>query len=248
MQARRLTEAGLQLVLGEMARTGFFGTSADFNGAQAMVADANATVFTLHADDREVQVSVYALGLLSGSDPPSTMGAREREAHRVLAPLATKLESLDYWIPESAWAEIAWHPYRSDALRLLVRNADGDPADPSRDRRWAGAMAGRRRPGDVRRPVPADRRGALRGRERQRCRGVVRGARGGQPADPVHGRRPSLPGAGASGARRRGAALPGGRRRLIAPVSAAPRWVRRWRRIGTMCAVPPSARLSVRAC
>ncbi len=131
IQARRLTEAGLQLVLGEMARTGFFGASADFNGAQAMVADANATVFTLHADNREVQVSVYALGLLSGSDPPTTMGAREREAHRVLAPLATRLGSLDSWIPESAWAEIAWHPYRSDALRLLVRNADDDPADPS---------------------------------------------------------------------------------------------------------------------
>lgn len=131
IRARRLTEAGLQLVLAEVAKTGFFGTSADFNGAQAMVADANATVFTMHADGREVQVSVYALGLLAGSDPPSTMGAREREAHRLLAPLAEKLELLDSWIPESAWAEIAWHSYRSDTLRLLVRNADGDPADPS---------------------------------------------------------------------------------------------------------------------
>ncbi len=131
IQARRLTEAGLQLVLAEVAKTGFFGTSADFNGAQAMVADANATVFTMHADGREVQVSVYALGLLAGSDPPSTMGAREREAHRVLAPLAEQLELLDSWLPASAWAEIAWHPYRSDTLRLLVRNADGDPADPS---------------------------------------------------------------------------------------------------------------------
>jgi hypothetical protein len=96
-----------------------------------MVADANATVFTLHADGREVQVSVYALGLLTGSDAPATMAAREREAHRVLAPLAEKLGTLDSWIPESAWAEIAWHPYRSAALRLLVRTADKDPADPS---------------------------------------------------------------------------------------------------------------------
>ena len=131
VQARRLTEAGLQLVLAEVAKTGFFGASADFNGAHAVVADANTTVFTLHADGREVQVSVYALGLLTGSEAPATMGAREREAHRVLGPLAEKLGTLDSWIPESAWAEIAWHPYRSDALRLLVRNADSDPPDPS---------------------------------------------------------------------------------------------------------------------
>ncbi len=131
IQARRLSEAGLQLVLAALARTGFFAASAEFNGGMAMVADASTTVFTMHADGREVTVSVYALGFFNGGDPPATMGGREREAHRVLAPLAEKLLTLDSWIPESAWAEGAWHPYRADAQRLLVRNADGDPADPS---------------------------------------------------------------------------------------------------------------------
>jgi hypothetical protein len=131
VQARRLSEAGLQLVLAEVARTGFFGGSAEFNGAMATVADANTTVLTLHADEREVQVSVYALGLLNGVDPPPTMGARERQAHQVLAPLAEKLQALDTLIPDAAWAERAWHPYQAETLRLLVRNADGDPVDPS---------------------------------------------------------------------------------------------------------------------
>jgi hypothetical protein len=131
VQARRLSETGLQLVLAELAGTGFFGASAEFNGGMAMVADANTTVFTLHADGREVTVSVYALGFLDAGNPPPAMGARERQAHRVLAPLAEKLQALDTLIPASAWAEGAWHPYQADALRLLVRNADVDPVDPS---------------------------------------------------------------------------------------------------------------------
>lgn len=124
MQSRRLTEAGLQLVLERLAETGFFGESAAFS-EDAGAADAQTTVFTLHADDREVTVSVGGLGMASPN-----AGERERQAHAMLASLSEDLSALDQLVPESAWDETAWHPYEPAALRLLVRNADNDPANP----------------------------------------------------------------------------------------------------------------------
>ncbi len=131
LQTRKLSEAGVQLVLERLAQTGFFATDADFSGAQLGVADASSTVFTMHADGRDVRVSVYALGLLDSGDPPPGMDERERLAHTVLGKLAQDLGALEQLIPASAWEETAWHPYIGDQLRLLVANADAEPADPS---------------------------------------------------------------------------------------------------------------------
>lgn len=128
---RRLTEAGIQAVLNEIARTGLFGTSVAFRGAQNCVADAGDTVFTLHADGHDVTVAVYGLGTLApGGGCPGVLSA-EVSAHLALQNLSDRLGTLDAWLPASAWAETTWHPYQPTALRLLVRNADADPPDGS---------------------------------------------------------------------------------------------------------------------
>jgi hypothetical protein len=128
---RRLTEAGIQAVLAEVARTGLFGVSIELRGAQNFVADGGETVFTLRAEGREVKVLVYALGLLDPAGSYPGVSASEIAAHRTLQQLTQRLSNLDAWLPAGAWAEPDWRPYRPDALRLLVRNADADPPDGS---------------------------------------------------------------------------------------------------------------------
>ena len=61
---RRLTADGVQLVLREVAATALFSASRELRNAA--VADAPDTVFTLHADGRDVVVTVYALGIDAG--------------------------------------------------------------------------------------------------------------------------------------------------------------------------------------
>jgi hypothetical protein len=131
VNVRRLSEAGIQAVLNEVARTGQFGASVAYRGAQNCVADAPDTIFTLHADGRQVQVTVYALGILDPSGSCPGVSAAEIAAHRTLQLLSERLSNLDAWLPANAWAEPSWRPYQPSALRLLVRNADADPPDGS---------------------------------------------------------------------------------------------------------------------
>jgi hypothetical protein len=126
---RRLTEAGIQAVLREVARTAVFGASVQFRGAQNFVSDNVDTVFTLHADGNEVTVLVYALGGLDPAGNNPGISNAEVAAHRSLVALNEKLSNLEGWLPASAWAEASWSPYQADALRMLVRNADADPPD-----------------------------------------------------------------------------------------------------------------------
>jgi hypothetical protein len=126
---RQLTEAGIQAVLAAVAETGLFKADLDLRGANAMVADAADTVFTLHADGREVTVSVYALGFLDATNPPPGMSGNEVLAHRALSVLQQRLLGLEQWLPADAWADTGWKPYQPDAFRLYVRNADAEPPD-----------------------------------------------------------------------------------------------------------------------
>jgi hypothetical protein len=137
---RRLTEEGVQLVLRAALDSGELERSATWNGAAQFVADASDTVFTLNADGREVTVSVYALGI--GGDM-SALKEVERQAHRALGDLADRLDSLDSWLPASAWAADEWTPYREGPLRLLIRQADDDaPQDGSSPRIEPWPIAG----------------------------------------------------------------------------------------------------------
>ena len=131
VNVRRLTESGIQAVLREVARSGQFGASREWRGAQNVVADASDTVFTLHADGNDVKVVVYGLGTLDPAGSYPGISASELAAHRTLQALSERLGNLDAWLPATAWADAAWGPYRPDALRLLVRNTDADPPDDS---------------------------------------------------------------------------------------------------------------------
>jgi hypothetical protein len=131
VNVRRLTEAGIQVVLREVARTALLGASVEFRGAQNIVADAADTVFTLHAEGTNVRVLVYGLGTLDAAGNNQRISASEIAAHRVLSRLNDRLTNLEAWLPASSWVEASWHPYQPAALRLLVRNADADPPDES---------------------------------------------------------------------------------------------------------------------
>lgn len=129
LQARRLGEAGIQAILEQVAQTGLFVADARFDGAQMMIADAADTVFTLHADDRSVEVSIYGLGALDPQNAPPDMPRREVAAHRALTQLSNLLVGLETQLDASAWVDDAWHLYEPTALRLSVRASDTDPPD-----------------------------------------------------------------------------------------------------------------------
>jgi hypothetical protein len=114
----------VQRVLRAALDSGALDRSATWDGAAQFVADAADTVFTLNAYGRVVTVSVYALGI--GGDL-SQLTAKERQAHEALSDLAAQLTDLESWLPASAWADDGWDAYRSDAIRLVTRSADGDP-------------------------------------------------------------------------------------------------------------------------
>lgn len=129
LQARRLSEAGIQAILTKVAETGIFVADARFDGAQMMIADAADTVFTLNADDRHVEVSIYALGALDPQSVPPDMPEREVAAHAALGGLSNALNGLDTQLDADGWIDEAWHPYEPTALRISVRPADSDPLD-----------------------------------------------------------------------------------------------------------------------
>lgn len=129
LQARQLSEAGIQAILAKVAETGIFVADARFDGAQMMIADAADTVFTLNADDRHVEVSIYGLGALDPQSVPPEMPEREVAAHAALSDLSNALIGLDTQLGADAWVDEAWRPYQPSALRIAVRPADADPLD-----------------------------------------------------------------------------------------------------------------------
>lgn len=146
VQVRRLTEEGIQSILFRIAETGLFDESHSWTAATQFIADANSTVFTVRADNREVVVDVYALGLLT--DPnmaPSGIPTDELEAHDRLTALESDLLNLDAWIPADDWADATWQAYAPDALRLVVANIDAQPPNPegldSEPIPWPGTTA-----------------------------------------------------------------------------------------------------------
>lgn len=124
LTVRRLNESGVQAVLREVAATGLFTVDRRYDAANQHVADAPDTIFELHADGVEVTVSVYALGIAGDGLP-----ADEAAAYARLSMLNDRLASLDAWLPDSAWTDARSSAFTADALRLLVRDATGDPPD-----------------------------------------------------------------------------------------------------------------------
>ena len=138
---RRLTEEGLQQILRSLEQTNLFTGDLELRGMNGMVADANDTIFTVHAAGLESVVTVYAISMLSPDmEPPPGMGSDELEAYRVLSALHDGLMTLDTWLPADAWATDAWVPYQPEALRLYVRDVTGQPIEggelPGQLREW----------------------------------------------------------------------------------------------------------------
>ncbi len=128
---RRLTEAGVQAILREVAETQQFGSSTRWHGADTALADGADAIFTLRAEGGEVVVSVYGLGQLAPDMLPPGMTAAEQAAHEALLTLTNRLMDPEAWLPGAAWATAQWEAYVPDAMRLLVRNADADEPDGS---------------------------------------------------------------------------------------------------------------------
>jgi hypothetical protein len=131
VNVRKLSEDGIQAVLRQVASTGLFGKSAQFLAAQNFLADAGDTIFTLHAEGKDVTIKVYGLGAFDAPGDYPNVSAEEMAANQALSRLSQQLGNLDAMLPATSWADASWHSYVPDALRLLVRNADADPPDES---------------------------------------------------------------------------------------------------------------------
>lgn len=129
-RVRRLSEAGIQAVLADLAGTGLFTTYLEFRGAQNCVMDGSDAIFTLHADNRDVTVKVYGLGTLDASGSCPGVSGTELAAHATLVRLQDRLQNLDAWLPAGSWAD-QWQAFHPEAMRLIVRNTDADPPDGS---------------------------------------------------------------------------------------------------------------------
>lgn len=130
MNVRRLTEPGIQALLAELEATGLFVEDLDLRGAANCVADASDVIFAFHADQRDVRVTVYGLGMLDGGSRCSGVSADELAMHVTLSRLTARLSDLDSWLPAGSWSD-EWQTFRPRAMRLIVRNADADEPDGS---------------------------------------------------------------------------------------------------------------------
>lgn len=130
MHVRQLTESGIQSILAELAASGLFVEDLDLRGAANCVADASDVIFDMHADQRDVTVTVYGLGILDAGSSCHGVSADELAMHVTLNRLSGRLSDLDSWLPAGSWVD-EWQDYRPEAMRLIVRNADADEPDGS---------------------------------------------------------------------------------------------------------------------
>jgi hypothetical protein len=140
VQIRQLTDAGVMRVVETAIASGQFVADAAWNGMGTLgLYDAGTATFTLNTDGTPVTVSVYGLGALLTDEPPPDLPVDELEVHQALIQLLQQLSTIESWLPEDAWSEPAWEPYRPDTIRLFTRNADADVPDdnaPFAERPW----------------------------------------------------------------------------------------------------------------
>ena len=139
---RTMSEDGIQAVLEAIEDTALFTGDLELRGAQNFVADATDTVFHLNANDRDVTVSVYALGMLDPSLGGNFEGVEQAEidAHATLGQLRDALMTIDTSVPADAWEGEGWQPYEPEAFRLYVRDVTDQPIEggelPGQLRDW----------------------------------------------------------------------------------------------------------------
>jgi hypothetical protein len=110
----RLTEQGIQQVLGEAQHAGLFEGSRTYQENQ--VADAATTTFMLNAANTSIVVSAYALGI--GNDP--AWSDEERTARAKLFAFAQQMATLPQSLPAAAIVEPE-AAYKVDRLQVVAQ-------------------------------------------------------------------------------------------------------------------------------
>lgn len=87
------------------------------------VADAPDTVITLHTDEIDTTVRVYALSDLQ--ERPPGMSQDEFDARTALNTFVTDLGRLDAWVPEGSIQDEA-EPYEASSARIFVQDYQGN--------------------------------------------------------------------------------------------------------------------------
>jgi hypothetical protein len=179
MSERAVDEQGIQAILRDaIGETADLPDDLDDMG-MVMIADAPTTVITVSVDDVERTVRVYALGEMT--ERPEGMPEDVFRARQRLQELVTKLTGLSGWLPAGSLGPES--DYEADASG---RRAERRPVRAAGDR-----LAARTAARDLRRAV-GRRRAPVRRRAGRRLVDGPRRGGGGEPGDPVGGRRRRL--------------------------------------------------------
>jgi hypothetical protein len=117
---RRLTEAGVQLVRDELESTALTGTSADYSPVPHPGVEppgyggAGPSLEVGQPGGESVVISWFLFG---DTEPGYFQPQPEAEA---LEALATRLSTLDAWLPASAWADATGAPYEPESYRIYI--------------------------------------------------------------------------------------------------------------------------------
>jgi len=137
LQARTLTEEGIQAILRAARDAGLLGP--DRHYTTMLVSDVPTTVFTVFAGGERHVISVYGLGM---EDPGQRMRQDEMEARQKLEAFEQDVLGPDAWLPPGTFT--SEHPYTASALRVFVQQPyrSPDPAlvEPPVDWPLAGSL------------------------------------------------------------------------------------------------------------
>jgi hypothetical protein len=130
LQERRLDEDGIQAVLEAIEATRLFAEDLDLRAAQNVIADGTDTVFALDSGGRQVRVSAYALGSISGlttGELPAGVTSADVDADRILRQLMDDLIDIGTTVPADGWEAGDWQFSEPEALRLYVSDMTAQP-------------------------------------------------------------------------------------------------------------------------
>jgi hypothetical protein len=138
LQARTLTEEGIQAILRAARDAGLLGP--DRHYTTMLVSDVPTTVFTVFAGGDRRVISVYGLGM---EDRGQGMPQDEVEARQKLEAFEQNVLGLDSWLPPGSLT--SEHPYNASALRVFVQQPYQSPdptlVEPPVDWPLAGSLA-----------------------------------------------------------------------------------------------------------
>jgi hypothetical protein len=170
LQARTLTEEGIQAILRAARDAGLLGPSRDYT--TMVVSDVPTTVFTVFAGGERHVISVYGLGV---ENRGQGMPQAEVEARQKLEAFEQNVLGLDSWLPPGSLS--SEHPYAASALRVFVQqpfqSPDPNLIEPPVDWPLAGSLADFGQPDTG---LPGTRCGTVEGEDASRVLDAAKGA------------------------------------------------------------------------